>query len=82
MSEIKMEFVPWVPGTQVGVYQRKSELHMPDMPPPLVENPTSAVVANDNSLTFADVPDGEWWAIGQTDPGYYRYVAFNVGLEP
>lgn len=74
MADLTIEYAPWPVGTTVRLYQRKSELKMDDQPPPLVDNPTSAIVAIDGSLTI-DVPDGEWWAIGPDAQGVSRYVA-------
>jgi hypothetical protein len=78
MSAVAFEFARWPVGTTVRAYQRKSELMMPDMPPPAIPSVASAQVQSNGRLTFDSVPAGEWWAIGPDADGIFRYVAFDV----
>lgn len=71
-----MTFVPWDIGTTVRAYQRKSELMMPDMPPPAIPSEASGVVAADQSLSLTGLVAGRrYWAIAPIGT-VYRYVAF------
>jgi hypothetical protein len=76
LADITLSFVPWDIGTTVRAYQRKSELMMPDMPPPAIPSEATGVVAVDKSLALTGlVPDRRYWAIGVIG-AVYRYVAF------
>lgn len=76
MADITLSFVPWDIGSTVRAYQRKSELMMPDMPPPMIPSEGSGVVAADKSLALTGlVADRRYWAIGAIGT-VYRYVAF------
>lgn len=77
MTAIKLELVPWGPGTSVGAYRRKSELIPQTGPPPMVPVSETKPVAADASLTFTTLPDGEFWAAAPFNGGW-RYVAFIV----
>lgn len=78
-----LTLVPWAPGQQVKAYPKRSELVLPDQPPPQVPSVQTVAVASDQSLTFGpDLDPGEYWAIAELTPGQrdYRYVGFK--MEP
>lgn len=85
-SDVTLTLVPWAPGATVGAYPRKSEQMRPEGPPTGVPVLQTAIVANDASLTFTALPDGEYWAVApingnggmptSVDPGEYQYIAF------
>jgi hypothetical protein len=73
--------VPWAIGTAVKAYPRRSELKLPDMPPPMVAAVATQNVGADQSVTFGPGLDpGEYWAIAPLTPGQrdYRYVGFSI----
>lgn len=87
MPDIRFDFAPWPIGTVVGAYQRKSELHMDDMPPPAIPRLTQASVQTDQSLTLSGLGVGSYWAIapktfkdpfGGPDQIRYQYVSFEL----
>lgn len=78
-----LTLVPWAPGQSVKAYPRKSELILPEQPPPQVASVQTVAVASDQSLTFGpDLNPGEYWAVAELHPGQqdYRYVGFK--MEP
>jgi Collagen triple helix repeat (20 copies) len=78
-----LTLVPWAPGQTVKAYPRKSELVLPEQPPPMVPSVQTVAVASDQSLTFGpDLNPGEYWAVAELHPGQrdYRYVGFS--MEP
>jgi hypothetical protein len=77
----RMELVPWPSGTTVGAYLRKSDLRLPDGPPPGVPVSGSAVVATDQSLTFT-LPEGSYWAIAPLTAGLRDYLYLSFVLAP
>jgi hypothetical protein len=74
---------PWEPGRGVPAYQRRSEVILPDMPPPGQQPVSAATVADDYTLTFDIIP-GTYWAIAPLTPGGkdYRYIGFNTEDPP
>lgn len=78
-NTIKLELVPWAVGRIVQAYPRKSDLILPDMPPPQIPAVASVVVAADQSLTFT-LEAGVYWAIAPITEGGrdYRYLAFEL----
>jgi hypothetical protein len=79
----RLLLVPWVVGTSVKAYPRKSDLILPDGPPPQIPSVQTVAVAADQSLTFGpNLDPGEYWAIAPLTPGQrdYRYVGF--AMEP
>lgn len=80
LVDVHLEFVRWPAGTTVGLYQRKSELMLPDQPPPLTPLVTSADVLDDGSLHFVGLPsiDAAYWAIAPDTDGVYRYVGITT----
>ena len=82
MPDIQMQLVPWDPCTSVGAYSRVSEQMPEDQPPTGVSVVQTAIVASDDSLTYLDLPDGDYWATAPAG-GVWRYVAFSVRtVEP
>jgi hypothetical protein len=80
---VTLTLVPWAPGQPVKAYPKRSELVLPDQPPPQVASVQTVLVAADQSLTFGpDLDPGEYWAIAELHPGQrdYRYLAFT--MEP
>jgi len=76
-----LTLVPWAIGQTVKAYPKKSDLMLPDMPPPQVPSVQQSIVASDQSLTFGpDLVPGEYWAIAELHPGQrdYRYVGFSL----
>jgi len=76
-----LQLVPWAPGRAVPCYPRKSDLVLPDQPPPMIPATATATVASDQSLTYGpDLTPGEYWAIAELTPGQrdYRYVGFQM----
>lgn len=80
MPEITLNEVPWPIGTGVTVYQRRSDLVLPDMPPPGIPPDTSGIVYSDRTLTFDVSAYGSYWACAPMTPGQrdYQYVGFDV----
>ena len=76
-----LTMVPWAVGQSVKAYPRKSELMLPETPPPNVASVQTAVVASDQSVTFGpDLNPGGYWAIAELHPGQkdYRYLGFAI----
>jgi hypothetical protein len=76
-----LTLVPWAIGTTVKAYPRRSELKLPDMPPPMVASVATDVVDAEQSITFGPGLDpGEYWAIAPLTAGQrdYRYVGFSI----
>lgn len=77
MADITLSYVPYPIGTTVGVYQRKSEQMLPDMPPTQIPQLTTGQVAADKSLAFTGLSNGSYWAIAPIG-STYQYVAFHI----
>jgi hypothetical protein len=80
MPDVRLELVPWSPGTQVGAYPRRSEQMLPGGPPTGVAPVQTQPVADDASLSFSDLAfDAEFWAAAPVNNGpAWRYVSFNT----
>lgn len=80
MPEIQLNNVPWAPGTGVTAYPRRSDLVLPDMPPPGIFPDASGIVDNARTLSFDVSVYGSYWAIAPLTPGQrdYVYIGFDV----
>lgn len=80
MPEHELTDVPWAGGTGVTAYPRRSDLMLPDMPPPGVAPDTSGIVTSARTLTLNVSDYGSFWAVAPLTPGQrdYRYIAFDV----
>jgi hypothetical protein len=77
---VTLSSVPWPVDQPVDAYQRRSELVLPDMPPPGQAPLASSAVAADHTLSF-DLGPGTYWAVAPLN-GSYRYIGFNAEAVP
>jgi hypothetical protein len=82
MPNVTLANVPWPAGQTVDAYPRRSELRLPDGPPPGVAKETSAIVSAARTLAVTVAAYGEYWACAPLTPGQrdYQYVAFNADV--
>jgi hypothetical protein len=82
MPNVTLANVPWPAGQTVDAYPRRSELRLPDGPPPGVAKESSAVVSPARTLVVTVAAYGEYWACAPLTPGErdYAYVAFNADV--
>lgn len=75
---------PWAVGTTVTVYLRKTRVVPSGLAAPPGQNAiTTAVVANDRSVTFSGLLfETAYWAIAQDAEGKSRWVAFTTVPAP
>lgn len=80
MPEHELTDVPWAGGTAVTAYPKRSELMLPDMPPPGIAPDASGIVTTERTLTLDVSAYGSYWAVAPLTAGQrdYRYVAFDV----
>jgi hypothetical protein len=82
MPNVTLANVPWAAGQTVDVYPRRSELRLPDGPPPGVAKETSAIVSAARTLAVTVAAYGEYWACAPLTPGQrdYQYTSFNADV--
>jgi hypothetical protein len=77
LADAVLTLVPWSPGTNVTAYPRKSEQIRPDGPPTGVKASETRPVADDATLRFISLDDGEYWACAPIGD-LWQYLSFSV----